>query len=192
MIYYSIRGDDNMKYFVLSDIHGCVTYLEKALEIFDNSDCDRLMLLGDLLYHGPRNPLIDEYNPVKVITLLNKYSDKIIAVRGNCDSEVDQMVLNFPMMSDYTQIVLENTSIFATHGHLFDENNLPNLKKGDVFINGHYHVPVAKEINGVYLLNPGSITLPKEDSRRSFGILTSKYFRIYDLENEIVNEIDFK
>ncbi len=181
-----------MKYFVLSDIHGCITYVEKALEIFDSSDCDKLLLLGDLLYHGPRNPLVDEYSPVKVISLLNKYKDRIIAIRGNCDSEVDQMVLDFPMMSDYTQIVIDNTNIFVTHGHLFDENNLPKLMKGDVFINGHYHVPVAKEVDGIYLLNPGSITLPKDDSKRSYGILTSKSFEIYDLDKNIVKEITFK
>ncbi len=181
-----------MKYFVLSDIHGCITYVEKALEIFEKSDCDKLLLLGDLLYHGPRNPLVDEYNPVKVISLLNEYKDRIIAIRGNCDSEVDQMVLEFPMMSDYTQLVIDNTNIFVTHGHLFDENNLPKLNKGDVFINGHYHVPVAKEVNGIYLLNPGSIALPKEDSKRSYAILTSSSFEIYDLDNNIIKEITFK
>ncbi len=180
-----------MKYFVLSDIHGCITYLEKALDIFENSDCDKLLLLGDLLYHGPRNPLVDEYSPIKVIELLNKYSDKIIAVRGNCDSEVDQMVLEFPIMSDYTQLVLDGINVFVTHGHLFDENNLPKLKSGDVFINGHYHVPVAKQLNGIYLLNPGSITLPKENSKHSYAILSEKIFEIFDLENNLIKHMNF-
>lgn len=181
-----------MKYFVLSDVHGCLTYVKKALELFENSDCDKLLLLGDLLYHGPRNPLIDEYNPAKVAELLNDYSDKIIAIRGNCDSEVDQMVLNFPMMSDYTQLVMGDKYVFVTHGHLFDENNLPKLRKGDIFINGHYHVPVAKKENDIYLLNPGSVTLPKEESARSYGVLSSESFVIYDLNGDIVKDISFK
>ncbi len=179
-----------MKYFVISDIHGCITYLEKALKTFDESDCDKLLLLGDLLYHGPRNPLIQEYNPAKVAELLNSYSDKIIAVRGNCDSEVDQMVLDFPMFSDYSLINIDNLSVFATHGHLYNEEELPKSKV-DAVIYGHFHIPLAKKVDDLYILNPGSITFPKENSKNSYGILTSKSFEIYDLDDNIVNCIEF-
>lgn len=181
-----------MKYFVISDIHGCITYLEKAINIYKESDCNKILLLGDLLNHGPRNPMFDEYNPEKVSNLLNKYKKEIIAVRGNCDSEVDEMVLDFKMMNDYAYLVINKQEIYVTHGHL--ENNLNNLDLNDnvAYIHGHFHVPRAEKINNNYILNPGSITYPKDGYKHSFGILEEKSFKVYDLDKNIIKEIEFK
>lgn len=146
-------------------------------------------MLGDALYHGPRNPLPEEYKPQEVANLLNEYKHKIIAVRGNCDSEVDQMLIEYPMMSDYSIILYNNRRIFLTHGHIYNEDNLPSLNGNDVLVHGHTHLPVAKKHNNIYVLNPGSISLPKDNNPNSYAILQDDLFQIKNLEGKVIKEI---
>ncbi|MCD2348781.1 phosphodiesterase [Clostridium guangxiense] len=170
-----------MKIFFISDIHGSLHYLKKAMENYEKEAADFIVILGDQLYHGARNDLPKGYNPRGVTELLNKYSEKIIAVRGNCDSEVDEMVLNFPIMSTYSTILYNGKRLFLTHGHIYGENNSPKLSNGDVLIYGHTHIPVAKKKDGIFIINPGSISLPKENNPNSYGILEDNAFKIKDL-----------
>ena len=176
-----------MKIFVISDIHGSIYYLNKALEFFKKEEADYILILGDILYHGPRNPLPKDYDPKLVAKKLNLYKNKIIALRGNCDSEVDQMLLEFPIMSDFTNLFLGDKRIFATHGHLFSENKLP-LSDGDILISGHTHLPLAEK-KDLYIFNPGSITLPKGGNPNSYGVLTSSSWEIKDLNGKIFQSI---
>ena len=169
-----------MKLLIASDIHGSLHYANCIKEAFLKNNCDKLLLLGDLLYHGPRNPLPFDYNPKGVIEVLNSLKDRIIAVRGNCDAEVDQMVLDFPIMSDYTIITFEQFQLFATHGHIYNLDNLPTLQKNDVFLFGHIHIPIAKKEKNYYVVNPGSITLPKENTPHTYAILENNEITIYD------------
>ena len=171
-----------MKLMFLSDIHGSVFYAKQALEIFEKEEADYLIVLGDILYHGPRNPLPKDYDPKEVSQLLNEYSEKIIAVRGNCDSEVDQMMLDFPIMSDYSTVFYNEKRIFVTHGHIYNKTNIPKISKGDVFISGHTHIPVAEERDEIFMLNPGSITLPKQNNPNSYAVLERDSFEIKDLD----------
>ena len=180
-----------MKLFFISDIHGSLHYLRKALDNFQEEKADFLVLLGDLLYHGARNPLPLEYNTLEVAKLLNQFADKIIAVRGNCDSEVDEMVIEFPMMSTYSMILNNGRRLFLTHGHIYHEDNLPNLKEGDAIIYGHTHVPKVEKKGNIFIINPGSITFPKDNNPNSYGILEEDSFRIKDLEGNILREIRF-
>jgi putative phosphoesterase len=177
-----------MKIFFVSDIHGSLFYANKAVEKFKEENADVIVLLGDVLYHGPRNPLPKDYNPAEVADLLNQYKDKIIAVRGNCDSEVDQMVLSFPMMGDYHMMVFDGYKLFITHGHLYNKNQMPNLVKGDAFIHGHFHLPMAEDLNGISYLNPGSITLPKENNPNSYAVLDNDHYIVKDLEGNVLKE----
>ncbi|MDP4143351.1 MAG: phosphodiesterase [Bacillota bacterium] len=181
-----------MKLFFIADIHGSVYYLKKALENYKKEEADYIVILGDELYHGARNPLPRDYNPKEVSELLNSHKDKIIAVRGNCDSEVDEMVLDYPMMADYSIILYNNKRLFLTHGHIYNENNLPALSSGDVLIHGHTHVPIAKKVGNIFVINPGSITFPKEDSSNSFGVLENNVFFIKNLEGNTFREICFE
>lgn len=160
-----------MKLMVASDIHGASGYCEELLKRFEEEKADRLLLLGDILYHGPRNDLPDSYNPKKVIELLNPMADKLICVRGNCDTEVDQMVLDFPIMAEYAIIYLGNRMIYATHGHHINPNDTGNLKVGDILLSGHTHIPMCEERNGILCLNPGSVSIPKENSKHSYMII---------------------
>ncbi|WP_113672233.1 phosphodiesterase [Vallitalea guaymasensis] len=178
-----------MKLMFISDIHGSSYYAAKAIEKYKEEGADYIVLLGDILYHGPRNSLPKEYEPKKVIQILNELKDKIICVRGNCDAEVDQMVLEFPIMSDYNIIFHNNKRIFATHGHLFNESNMPPIEDGDIIIHGHTHIPVAKELDNRYILNPGSISLPKENNPNSYGIIEGKEFLIKDFDGNIIKSI---
>lgn len=180
-----------MKMMVLSDIHGSPVYLKKALEIFDKENYDKLLLLGDELYHGPRNPLPEGYAPKEVIELLNGYRDKIIAIRGNCDSEVDQMVLNFPIMADYNLILWDNKKIFMTHGHIYNKDNPLPMEAGDILLYGHFHVPMILEKDDMFFLNPGSLTLPKENSRHCYGIFENNSFIIKDIDGNTIKNIKF-
>lgn len=154
-----------MKLFIASDIHGSAKWCAKMLEAFHKEGADNLVLLGDILYHGPRNPLPDGYAPDKVYEMLNPLADKIVAVRGNCDSEVDQMVLAFNLSSDYAEIFDGKVKITLSHGH----RPIPPLKEGDVYITGHTHVPLnVVEKEGYLHLNPGSVALPKENSAHGY------------------------
>lgn len=162
-----------MKLMIISDIHGSATRLETVLERMEEEKPDKLIISGDILYHGPRNPLPEGYEPKKVIDMLNDLKDKIIAVRGNCDSEVDQMVLNFPILGDYQQLYINEQLVFISHGHLY-ENRLPDLVREDgIYIQGHTHVPVNEEVDGRIYFNPGSIALPKEGHEPTYGIYES-------------------
>lgn len=175
-----------MKLFFMSDIHGSLYYLKKAIEAFQREKADYIIILGDELYHGPRNSLTKEYNTKETANLLNEYKDKIIAVRGNCDSDVDQMMLKYPMMSDYNIILYENKKLFITHGHIYNKTNLPNLTKDDVFIYGHTHIPLIEKADGIIFINPGSISLPKGGYENSYGVLEDMIFTIKTFDNKII------
>lgn len=178
-----------MKYMFASDIHGSAYYCRRMLEAYKQSGAVRLVLLGDLLYHGPRNELPRDYDPKQVFAMLNDYRDEIYAVRGNCDSEVDQMVLEFPMMADYSLLAFNGKTIYATHGHVYHKDALPPMRPKDVLIHGHTHLPVAQTMGECYLLNPGSVSLPKDGNPNSYGILDDEVFTIWDFEGNKVKEI---
>ena len=161
-----------MKLMFASDIHGSSYFCRKMLEMWKKEKAGRLILLGDLLYHGPRNELPKEYAPKEVISLLNSMKNEICAVRGNCEAEVDQMVLDFPVMADYCIIVEGERTIYATHGHVYHENHLPPLKNGDV------------------LLNPGSVSIPKEGNPPTYGIWEGGSFCVKDFDGNIIKEIN--
>lgn len=177
-----------MKLMFISDIHGSYYWAKRAIDKYYEEKADKLIILGDILYHGPRNDLPKEYNCKKVIGLLNPLKKDIIAVRGNCDSEVDQMVLDFMMTSDYATIDVDGHHFFLTHGHLFHEDKLPLLNESDIFVYGHIHKPVAKKMDGNYIINPSSISLPKEGIN-SYGIYEQHQFFIKDFEDHIVKSI---
>ncbi len=177
-----------MKWMIASDIHGSAFYCEKLLAAFAEEKAEKLLLLGDLLYHGPRNDLPNLYNAKEVIRLLNEKKENILCVRGNCDAEVDQMVLEFPIMSDYAVICDEGYTIFATHGHLSGENNPPMLKNKEVLLCGHTHVPKCAEHEGFIYMNPGSVSIPKEGSHHGYMILENGKFVWKDLDGTIVME----
>lgn len=179
-----------MKIFFVSDIHGSIYYAKRAVERFEYEGADYMVILGDILYHGARNPLPKDHSPKDVITLLNGIADRIIAIRGNCDSEVDEMVLDFPIMSTYSTILYNGRRLFLTHGHIYSEESLPKLADGDVFIYGHTHIPIAEKRDSIYVINPGSITFPKESSPNSYGILEKDRFSIKDLDGKVLKYID--
>lgn len=154
----------------ISDIHGSVEATEKILAVYAKEQPDQLVILGDILYHGPRNPLPKSYNPQGVIALLNPMKESIIAVRGNCDSEVDQMVLEFPIMADYHWYVIDDKRFFVTHGHLYNSQPPAMLSEGDIFIQGHTHIPMIESKGKVWHVNPGSITLPKLEHPPTYAI----------------------
>ena len=167
-----------MKIVFMSDIHGVPSALSTALSAADSLGYDRLVLLGDLLYHGPRNGVPNFYDPVKVAEMLNARKDRIVAVRGNCDAEVDQMMFEFPMMSDYAVLAADCETFFLTHGHLWNEARLPPLGMGSVMAHGHTHIPELKRLDcGLTIFNPGSVALPKGCSTRSFGYFDGRALR---------------
>lgn len=178
-----------MKYMFASDIHGSAYYGKKMLEAYEKEMADRLILLGDLLYHGPRNDLPRDYAPKQVIAMLNEYKDQLYVVRGNCDAEVDQMVLQFPIMADYCVILDQERTIYCSHGHVYHEDNLPPMKNGDIFIHGHTHVLRAEKKDNYTILNPGSVSIPKEGNIPTYATLENGLFRILGFEGEIVKEL---
>lgn len=173
-----------MKLMIASDIHGSAFYCEKLLNAFNQENPQRLLLLGDLLYHGPRNDLPKDYAPKKVISMLNAVKDKIICVRGNCEAEVDQMVLDFPVLSESLLMFLDDRLMFATHGHIYNENKLPALQSGDVFLQGHTHIPVMKKEDEFFFINPGSVSIPKENSEHSYMIYENSCFTLKNLDGD--------
>lgn len=169
-----------MKLMLASDIHGSEYYAEKLRAACYAEKPEKLILLGDLLYHGPRNDLPRDYAPKKVIEILNSLKEEIICVRGNCDTEVDQMVLDFPIMADYAVVYADGKTLYLTHGHIFNPNNPPKLKKGDYLVNGHTHIPANENMGDFTYINPGSVSIPKENSGHSYmiyenGAFTLKY-----------------
>ena len=176
-----------MKWMIASDLHGSAYYCRKMLEAFEREGADRLFLLGDLLYHGPRNDLPREYAPKEVIPLLNGKKEKLLCVRGNCDAEVDQMVLEFPVLADYAVLPVGQRLIYATHGHIYHVKNLPLLAPGDVLLHGHTHVPAWTEFGqGNLYLNPGSVSIPKENSPHSYMTLEENTMQWKELESSAV------
>ena len=176
-----------MKWMIASDLHGSAYYCRKMLEAFEREGADRLFLLGDLLYHGPRNDLPREYAPKEVIPLLNGKKEKLLCVRGNCDAEVDQMVLEFPVLADYAVLPVGQRLIYATHGHIYHVKNLPPLAPGDVLLHGHTHVPAWTEFGqGTLYLNPGSVSIPKENSPHSYMTLEGNTMQWKELESSAV------
>ncbi|WP_172194198.1 phosphodiesterase [Saccharibacillus qingshengii] len=168
---------------VISDIHGSSTGLNRALEQADRNGARRILLLGDLLYHGPRNPLPEGYDPQEVANILNsRKAEIVLAVRGNCDAEVDQMLIEFAIMGEYAILLHEERRIFATHGHHRHMEDLPDLLPGDVFMQGHTHLPVAEKRGGIHLFNPGSVSLPKGGWPPSFGMLDENGLTVQTLD----------
>ena len=162
---------------IASDLHGSAYYCKKMVEAFEREGADRLFLLGDLLYHGPRNDLPEGYAPKEVIPLLNSLKQKLLCVRGNCDAEVDQMVLDLPVMADYCILPAGEKLIYATHGHIYNGKNPPPLAEGDILLHGHTHVPAWTEFGqGNVYLNPGSLSIPKENSPHSYMTLEDGVF----------------
>ena len=172
-----------MKWMIASDLHGSAYYCKKMVEAFEREGADRLLMLGDLLYHGPRNDLPRDYAPKEVIPMLNGLKNKLCCVRGNCEAEVDQMVLDLPVMADYCILPAGEKLIYATHGHIYNLKNLPPLAGGDILLHGHTHVPAWTEFGqGNVYLNPGSLSIPKENSPHSYMILENGVFYWKDVE----------
>ncbi len=159
-----------MKLMIASDIHGSALYCRQMLEAYEREGAERLLLLGDILYHGPRNDLPDRYAPKEVLAMLNEVREELFCVRGNCDTEVDQMVLSFPVLADYAVFWLGGRLVYATHGHHYNPQTPPPLKKGDILLNGHTHVPKCEAFGEFLYLNPGSVSIPKEGSPRGYLI----------------------
>ena len=182
-----------MKILIASDIHGSAYYCRKLLDAYRAEGAEMLLLLGDVLYHGPRNDLPEEYAPKTVIPMLNALGNKIICVRGNCDTEVDQMVLDFPLLSDYSYIMADGLCIFATHGHKYSEKNPPKLKAGDILLCGHTHIPAAEEFGERnWYLNPGSVSIPKNDSERGYILYENREFTFRTLDGAVYDVLDLK
>lgn len=178
-----------MKLFIASDIHGSAHYCRLMLEAFERENADRLLLLGDILYHGPRNPLPEEYCPSEVVRLLTPYKARILCVRGNCDSEVDQMVLPFPVLSDYAAVLADGVNLFLSHGH----RTVPPMGSGDVYLTGHTHVPLnSVEPEGYLHLNPGSVSLPKENSAHGYILYDEGVFTFKSLDGTPYDRAEIK
>ena len=175
-----------MKLMIASDIHGSLYYCEKVREILAKETPANLLLLGDLLYPGPRNDRPRDYTPKGVIRVLNAMKQELLCVRGNCDAEVDQMVLEFPIMADYMILYLQGHMIFVTHGHVHNKEHLPMLKKGAVRLHGHTHVQAMEDLGDYWYLNPGSVSLPKEGNANSYMIYEDGKFLIKDLDGNVL------
>lgn len=170
-----------MKLMFASDIHGSALWCEKMLAVYERENPEKLCLLGDILYHGPRNDLPEGHAPKEVIKMLNPLKNELICVRGNCDAEVDQMVLEFPVLNDYALVYADSHRLFLTHGHHHNPQNLPSVPQGSVMINGHTHVPEAERVHGIHCLNCGSVALPKEGTPYSCLIYEDGVFMWKDL-----------
>ncbi len=180
-----------MKILIASDIHGSLKYCTQLVERYKKENCEKLVILGDVLYHGPRNDLPEGYNPKGVIALLNNMAEEILCVRGNCEAEVDDMVLNFNVLADYAVMWNNGKMFYLTHGHKNNPDNPPKLKKGDVLFNGHTHVSKIElfgENNEFLYANPGSVSIPKENTPRGYMILTDNSLIHKTLDGEVVEE----
>ena len=177
-----------MKLLIASDIHGSIKYAKKITETFGKINADMIVLLGDILYHGPRNDLPEEYAPKEVVKLLNDYADKIICMRGNCDAYVDSMVLDFGLCDDLSVIFDGKNKIYLSHGHIYNTENFPPIAEGSVFSYGHTHIAKDETIRGVRCMNPGSISLPKNNQVNTYMIYDDGNFTWYDMED---NEVGY-
>lgn len=178
-----------MKWMIASDVHGSAYYCRQMLEAFDREQADRLLLLGDVLYHGPRNDLPKEYAPKEVLRLLNERKESILCVRGNCDTEVDQMVLDFPILADYAVLSVGSRLIYITHGHNININHPLPFARGDILLHGHTHIPAWEPFgDGNTYLNPGSISIPKENSPHSYMTLEDGLAVWKNMQGEVYHE----
>lgn len=173
---------------IASDIHGSAYYCEKLITAYKNEKADRLLLLGDILYHGPRNELPRDYAPKRVAAMLNEYADSIFCVKGNCEAEVDSLMLDFSVEAEYCLIPTAGRLIFASHGHHFGENNPPKHSKGDIILTGHTHIPACVEHETYLYVNPGSVSIPKNGSAHGYMIFDGEGFVWKDLDGNIYNE----
>jgi len=171
-----------MKILIASDIHGSAFYCNRLIDCYKKENADRLILLGDVLYHGPRNDLPKEYAPKTVIELLNEYKEVIYCVRGNCEAEVDQMVLQFPILADYFLLPVGERMVFITHGHIFNKENVPPMKKGDILLHGHTHIPACEAFDEYIYMNPGSVSIPKDGTPHGYMVLEENRFVWKDLD----------
>ena len=171
-----------MKSLIISDIHGCPINLKKVLSRFEKEAFDYLIILGDILYHGPRNPIPAGYAPQEVAALLNAHKSHIIACRGNCEAEVDQMLLDFPCMGDYSQLIDGEHAFFATHGHHYTADHFPKGPQKNIFLSGHTHLWVLEKREDLVICNPGSITLPKENRPATYAVYENNTLSVVDLE----------
>ena len=178
-----------MKWLIASDIHGSAQWCRRLLEAWDSEQADRLLLLGDVLYHGPRNDLPDQYAPKEVIAMLNARRERILCVRGNCEAEVDQMVLDFPVLADYAVLCEGSRLIYCTHGHVYNTGKLPPLQEGDVLLHGHTHIPAWEDHGTFRYLNPGSVAIPKEGSWHGYMTLENGRFLWKDFDGAIHHEL---
>ncbi|MBQ3133518.1 MAG: phosphodiesterase [Clostridia bacterium] len=169
-----------MKLMIASDLHGSAACTRRLMEAYTREQPDKLLLLGDILYHGPRNDLPEEYAPKLVIAMLNPLKEKILCVHGNCDAEVDQMVLDFPITAESLSLDLDGRTLVAVHGH----HPVPALSAGDVLVSGHTHVPLCEQCEGVWYLNPGSVSIPKENSPHSYMVYEAGTFLWKTLNGE--------
>ena len=176
-----------MRYLIASDIHGSWPRLQQLLGHFEAMKMDMLFILGDILNYGPRNGVPEGLNAPAIAEALNRLSDRIVAIRGNCDSEVDQMLLKFPIMSDYTMIVDNGVRLFLTHGHIYNETNMPTAAC-DAFIYGHTHLWKLEKTDGITVCNTGSITFPKGGNAPTFVTYADRKLRIHSLEGEVLKE----
>ena len=178
-----------MKLLIASDIHGAADCCRALLDAWDREGADRLLLLGDVLYHGPRNDLPQGYAPKEVIALLNARKDRIFCVRGNCDTEVDQMVLEFPVLADYAVLTAGPRLVYATHGHVYNRDNPPPIGTGDVLLHGHTHLYAMERLEHFVLLNPGSVTLPKGGNPKTYMTYEKGVFTLKTLEGQTLSEL---
>lgn len=172
-----------MKYIVVSDIHGSLYYAKKIEKIIEQEQPIKIILLGDLYYHGPRNPLPLEYNPMEVANILNKYHNLIVCIKGNCDAEVDQMISKFNIGDDYKEII-NGKRFYFTHGHKYNIDNIPN--EVDILVYGHFHTGFIRELNNMIIINSGSITLPKNNTKNSYLVITDKEIVLKDVDGNVI------
>ncbi len=178
-----------MKWLIASDIHGSAYWCEKLLEAYRAEGADRMLLLGDVLYHGPRNDLPQGYAPKQVIAMLNPMKREILCVRGNCEAEVDQMVLEFPVLADYAVLCEGAKMIYCTHGHVYNTGKLPPLQEGDVLLHGHTHIPAWEDQVSYRYLNPGSVSIPKEGSWHGYMLLENGVFTWKDFDGKVQHQL---
>ena len=178
-----------MKLLIASDIHGSAYYCRELLNAFERENADKLLLLGDILYHGPRNDLPRDYAPKQVIDMLSAYKDRILCVRGNCDTEVDQMVLPFPILADYALVCADGLTIYATHGHVYNCDKLPPMVKGDILLHGHTHIQAMDKCGDIFYLNPGSVSIPKNGNEHSYMLYEARTFTIKSLNGVSIQSI---
>ena len=181
-----------MKILICSDIHGDLDSMQKILEAYKSEGAEKILILGDLLYHGPRNDLPPTYNPKAVIKLINENKNLILSVRGNCDTEVDQMVLDLPILADYIMLYLDGLTVLATHGHHHNTATPPPMNEGDILLHGHTHILTSEKFgeNNTYL-NPGSVAIPKGGNPRTYMIYENRCFTVKDFDGNIIQCTEF-